>query len=265
MDGVNEIIPNLDTMINGKQYTAGSWKVYFRQEGDLVYCLHQDSIQEEIVMDFNVAIGDTLYNLYSRDGWWNKYHARVIVVDSVLLGDGSFHTYIELEGFQMFDGYQWESHTWEIKWNEKGLCNCGGTYNVLGGLTTNTPLDYQILDGPYYVNPVYCTTDTLVPNECYDFGHTCSNCSPILSEVNENENSIINLYPNPASTQIYLESSLLGVQQLSIFSMTGKLIESVSFRGQYTLDVEHYTEGFYVYVCRDEFGNQTTGKIVVDR
>lgn len=220
------ILPNQDTMIMGNNYMKvynsafGTQPFAIRQDGNQLKGIVQGFSNEFLIMDFDAEVGDTVYNLYS-EGFY--YHAKVVVKDSVLINGGSYHNFMNLEGFKIFYGGSWEDYTWPITWNERALCG----WNIyeddgqrLGGPLFNIPSFYYSIS-ILYAYPSFCTTDVRYTNP---IGISCENCIPQTNSINEIEPVNFDLFPNPANEKLNLSFTTFDKREISIFNSFGQII-----------------------------------------
>lgn len=265
------INPFDDTLINGEIYTeinnGYDPEFFVRQIGNEVWGISPDSTQEHLIMSFDVSIGDTLYDLYSQRGRaGNFYHAVVENIDSINLGGGIYHHFVELTAFALnYDNSGYSVANWQITWNEKGICTCDENDQHVGGLLVNIPVDYMMPEGPNYWSPNYCTTDTLVPIGCNNYGNSCENCNPSFSVIHDKQKSYIEIYPNPSNGEILI--SLVPNRNdldLIITDITGKEMyktKAVSGRAQYLFNSA--ASGIYFITLRDEFEVLDTKRVII--
>jgi len=78
-------------------------------------------------------------------------------------------------------------------------------------------------------------------------------------------NSSVSVYPNPANTEVNFVSANQVVTTVTVFDVTGKVIDVVTLKsGKTKLDVSNYNQGFYIYRYTDTSGNAfSTGKFTV--
>lgn len=221
--------------------------VGFRQEQNKLIGLKQG--QEHLIMDFGASIGDTLHGLYSND---YVYDARVDAFDSIMLLDGSYHHYMTLTGFKLgqlngsdtnwVDQNQFIS--WEIVWNEQGLCGFNSVGDEsLGGYTFNVPLMYSGGISASYVNPKWCTPDARYAQLSH---YPCTSCY-INLDTDELSLNNIKLYPNPAQNEVTFEFTSDEKRTVSIFNLQGSLLKSKIISSQkYTLEIDSFLKGVYI-------------------
>ncbi|MGE3825041.1 MAG: T9SS type A sorting domain-containing protein, partial [Bacteroidia bacterium] len=70
----------------------------------------------------------------------------------------------------------------------------------------------------------------------------------------EEENDEIRLYPNPANTQLTIQTNINGKSDYFIYDLTGSLLQSGSFIQAKTIDVKGFAEGVYVIQLQTEQG-----------
>lgn len=241
---------NNDTLIFGNTYTHvintglgfGSQAFAFRQDGNKLYGVVQDSTNEYLIMDFDAEVDDTIYNLYS-EGF--LYDAKVLVKDSLLVNGGIYHHFIQLEGIRVNEQGNWFDHNWELTWNERALCgfnNTGWGGQNLGGLIYNIPYNLYVISVAYTA-PEYCTTDMLYntpPNV------SCVNCIPQTNALQELYGSKLIINPNPATD--YLELGLGESDSYAIVIFDAKGVEQYANSNQigtHTIDISHLKKGIY--------------------
>lgn len=260
------IHPDNDTLLLGNTYTHLNnvntdflgQAFAFRQVGNKLYGVVQDSINEYLIMDFDAEVDDTIHNLYSA-GFF--YDAKVLVKDSLLVNGGVYHHFIQLEGIRVNEQGTWFNYNWEFTWNERALCGFNNTSwggEDLGGLIYNIPHTLYVISIPYAA-PEYCTTDLLYntpPNV------SCVNCVPQTNSLQELNSSELSIVPNPTTDLIELEISESGYHKVEIFDMKGISQYSKSIpSGFHKIDVSQLNNGIY-YVSIISNGVMTTGLFI---
>ncbi len=245
-----EVGTSEDTLIQGEMYRK-VWNEnledlgYFRQVGKKVYGLIPDSsMSEEVVVDFDLEIGDTITNILSINTLilpYTKLNALVSDKDSILLSNGTYHHFMMLEGYQFYNDTGWVDWSWDIRWDEKGVC----TWDA-GTLINTFPWFFETHpdQSDCYLNIYPCTTDTLLSFFQGGDGHSCENCTPILSNIVENNDQQVSLFPNPASDKFLVNSSSNEVLQIRVYTLSGEMIQSSFFKNSQEMNVEHYPSGF---------------------
>ena len=71
-------------------------------------------------------------------------------------------------------------------------------------------------------------------------------CSPV--NLHEIINGEINVFPNPSSSTIHIQSDLIGIDFVSIFNMLGKQIDHIEVYNKTSLDIDisKYEKGNYI-------------------
>jgi len=78
----------------------------------------------------------------------------------------------------------------------------------------------------------------------------------------------MNLYPNPSTGQIQLDYELPGLFEsgtLDLCDINGKVIRSVQIeehKNSLTLNLSDFPSGKYLFILRDQGGNQVSEKLV---
>jgi hypothetical protein len=85
-----------------------------------------------------------------------------------------------------------------------------------------------------------------------------------ISKLTELQNSV-NVFPNPANTEVNFATGNQSLISVSVFDITGKTIDVITLKnGKSKLDVSHFNQGFYFYRVTDEDGNSlNAGKFTV--
>ena len=82
-----------------------------------------------------------------------------------------------------------------------------------------------------------------------------------LVGVNENETTMVGLYPNPAHEQVSF--MLDDNAEVTIFDMTGRKVSTMAFEaGQVQLNVNELVNGVYFVNVRSANGNTAISKFV---
>lgn len=253
------IFPSLDTIVSGNEYVrvgAEYKKAYgIRQVGNKLFGVVADSLNEMLLMDFDANVGDTIENLYS-EGYY--YKARVLDKDSVLVNNGVYHHYMDLQGIQLLMDGVWTDYNWQFQWNERGLCASylgSAPYAELGGVHYNVPVNDFVIS-IIYAYPGFCTTDPIYVNHPE---LSCQNCNLIKSEIKENSWLESSISPNPALDEIFVSFNQ-STNEPFIYSIENTLGESVAtgtilMEGE-TIDVSALKPGVYLVRCSNLSGEK---------
>lgn len=99
---------------------------------------------------------------------------------------------------------------------------------------------------------------------CYVW-NTCDACGPISStEDAAGLETGVAIYPNPTNGATNIEFGAEGVYQLTLYDISGKIIENTTVRGnRYVLDVNSISEGVYLLNITNEQDEAITRKLSV--
>lgn len=188
-------------------------------------------IEEQLIYDFSVNVGDTIYFNYES----------VMVVDSI-----AYHEIAGIERKHIYFSYVYFSFIEEL-WIEGIGSNYGilssGSGSYVGGWTWFLCMSEngQLI----YMNPNY------------------SSCYLISTGIQENDNSIIQVYPNPVQDKIkinYSENTI--IESMSIIDLKGQKI--IEFEINKTeLDLSGISKGLYFLKVTYEKG-EIIRKIIVE-
>ncbi|AZQ64763.1 T9SS type A sorting domain-containing protein [Flammeovirga pectinis] len=85
-----------------------------------------------------------------------------------------------------------------------------------------------------------------------------------VAAISETEDTFtVSVYPNPATDQVTISTQSVGVSTVQIYNLMGQMELSKSFTSQTNVGVNVLTAGLYVVVISDEFGNNTSTKLLV--
>jgi hypothetical protein len=261
-----------DTIISGNQYHSVKNQTfqdyaYVRQFGDELYGLIPDStMSEQLMMKFDVNVGDTINNILTISSvpFPHPYSTQIQInafvtnKDSVELSNGNYYHWITLQGYEWNNQGVWESSNWNFNWMEKGLCN------QYGSILNTFPDLFEEPNLNAYLNAQFCTSDLLVPNLLFPY-HSCNNCVPIISSVEENKIVAYEIYPNPSTGQVTFEFDTYEPQrEILITDLLGKQLDRFSATDtsmQYTF--QNLGTGIYMVHLMDKGIIIQTQKIVI--
>lgn len=255
-----------DTLISGITYNKiydqwgmiGPWnQIGYREVNNKLYIIYQDDPTEYLAMDFNASVGDTIYNLNSEGIFYNT---RVVNKDSIAV-NADFHHFMILEGILYYNSSsdEWIEDHWEIKWEERGLCN------YYGGVLFNVPFGYYNISATYY-NPIPCTTD---PRYDISPNVSCENCIPQREDASilEYDEQSFSIHPNPLESSNNLTITLkeIGGMDHSIVlkDQTGKIIYRSKLKNNKLQIPFQLKQGIYFISVGDDYNRITTQKLIV--
>lgn len=269
------IIKNKDTLVNNNSFhqlffslldttfgidTSLKYCGAYREETKKIYFLPKDSLNEFILYDFTLNLGDTfkyIYKLsYPNYSWSQNQPDSLIVssVDSILLENGSYRRQL---GFTSW--WQNEPHNVvdDIRWiegigNNKGLLfpiadqPTNGSDNFLGCVTQNSQ---EI----YFSPSVYF-------NNCY--------LSIIVDDNNYMTLPEINIFPNPISgTGIiqFMNNEDDLYQELVISDVLGRDIKTfcVKEKNEIQISSDDFKEGLYFVKLITKKGEYFINRLII--
>jgi hypothetical protein len=223
-----------DTVWNGKTYknlytcdadpSVSNWDIgsdyLYREEAGKVFKVNFWSEQEELVYDFNLNIGDSVY----VDSIYANAYAYVTLVDSIII-DGAYHKQIHFDSPQDI-------------WVE-GLGSLHSPFNPIQ-YSFLIPGGFELLcvtnqNGTIYMNPSY--------HKCY-IDTTYITSQPELFQ----SSSEIKVSNNPMKTfsLIKIQGSVDGFEKYSLFNSCGMMIKSGTIKDNtFTIQRENLSSGIY--------------------
>jgi len=213
-----QLVLGNDTTINGLEYKSVNDFRYpgLREDSGIVYIYILDISAEKILYNFNLEVGDTMYE--------NIYH---------YLGGMPFITITEIDSMNSPQGKRRRYHT------SAGMAFYEGIGAELG----------------LYFDPVYFPSlsggSSLRCFEQYGLSQLYSSnatigCGSLDMSVNENGITPPNIYPNPVHHQLYIETDKNAPQNIRLLSIDGKLIQSYLLADKLSIDVNALTPGMYI-------------------
>ncbi len=239
-----------DTVVNGISYQAisGDGILYLLRKDSLsrIYQYNTDTT-EYLLYDFGKQTDDTIHQL-SHD-WISGYMAIVDSVDSVYLGRWRKRMYV---------GVGWEG----------GFISAYDVWiDGIGSISSHMlhPSSEQlVVDGPEWSLLCFFENASLLYHD--DFYDTCTYNSPL--SVNEVENNFwLNLSPNPATTQIALQSEkgFPSSTNFQLFDVTGQLVLQQSLTDKTNLiPVAPLSKGMYLYRIISPGHSSASGKLTIE-
>jgi len=151
--------------------------------------------------------------------------------------------------------------------------SCGSAANNALCLTNVTPpqgqpiqKSYKDFNNDWPVNSWEITEAGIYTNAAYVrlLSRFCSvGCitSTNLNDAARNKNALLQLYPNPADTKLYIACNVNTVTTCSIYSVTGQLLESrdySSVANKLEINIAHLAPGIYFAELNNANGRQVT-------
>ena len=228
-----------DTLINIHTYKKiymGEYHGGLREENKIVYYLPADSLNEQLLYNFNLNVGDSLFNSYTEYGILNEIDTlSVFGIDSVLCEDGNYHKQFRI-------GYP-------------GTMGNGGEYIIEGigsihGLLT--PMYVGSVSGGPRLNCTYGDNGMV-----YQLSGAFCYTEAAENTVEKN----VHLYPNPASTYFAI-NSIKPITSIRIYSLIGVLVKSEMYTN--IIDINDLLNGLYCIEIQTT-ESITTQKLLVSK
>ncbi|HQW97059.1 MAG TPA: T9SS type A sorting domain-containing protein [Saprospiraceae bacterium] len=206
--------------------------IYYREEDRKFYILPEDSINEILLYDFNLNLGDT----FRISEWgWNQSESATLTVHQV-------DSYTTLDGIERKQIY---------------LSDQGAQYNVrwLEGIGTPDwifvyPNYRGILSGGF---PLTCFS---VEGEIIE--GDVGGCQSLIKVDNIKPKKTVILFPNPTYGKLSV-SGITNYKSMKIYNSWGQEF-SYKMNGQ-DIDITNFKAGVYLAIVTDQHNNQYFGKI----
>jgi hypothetical protein len=231
------ILTSSDTVINSITYrkvlTDSVYSGAMRQDITLrtVYYVPADSLNEQLLYDFNLQVGDTFPP--SLTGCYP--YVFVSGIDSTnLFGNGyrkSFNQGGSAQGPPLIEGV-------------------GSSAGILA------PSCLQI--GMFYQLDCFSVNDTLL----YWTGAPWAACVLPGSVEEIIPHAGVTLFPNPVNDHFTLSNNDKQAAELVLFDMTGRIIFNKEFVRNIKVDTKSYADGVYFYQVKNKSGQISAGKFV---
>jgi len=255
--GTFEIICHGDTIINSKNYKILHYddpddinptRLFFLREDSLekrVWVLPQDSVNEKILYDFSLDIGDSIYldfhpanEFYFPSGW---YYVESITNYNLISST-----------VNKFTLYQKSNPVYKVYWLE----GVGNTYSPIYTLEQKIEPNYP------EVLCMFQDSEDIYRHPTWD---TCSyfNTSANFDLTKE---KMVDIYPNPNSGKFVLKIELQRKTefQIQLTSNTGQIIYSESVVASFykkEIDFSGYAKGVYALKVVSD-GGVVTKKVI---
>lgn len=258
------ILANKDTTIGAKTYhqlfyshsdtvynenSPAAYNGGIRESNRQVFYLPKDSVNEYLLYDFSLQIGDKIkydYSVFSyKYGLGPTDSLLVSSIDSLLLIDGLYHKriYLSYGIYPLF----WASWIEGVGNNMGLLCPVAmmptsGVENVLGCLKQN----YEIV---FHDN---------------SFG----TCYPVNQSVLEfSKQKEITISPNPVQDycKIKWDDNIVQFDRILISDVYGRIVfsEKIDQNNEIIIDCRKFGQGMYLVNIVDRFGSQLTSKLLI--
>lgn len=290
-----------DTLLNGTNYSKwltsvtekeGASKLITKCIGGIrndvatkkVYAYLLDSSKEELLYDFDLHVGDTLFknkhygfyrSLFSGQYYWlNIDTVLVSHVDSILMPhDGLYHKRFNFEAKLE---YPKGSKEFSLISSDSVSVLKDGTEIKINPLVEGVGVNFDVvtLFSPFegvYDTHIICRSINGKTIEKFDNTGgapyiSSIYCDPITVGINEEqENAPITLYPNPSSGKFKLIVNNFQHNFFEINNILGvKILGSAIVAGETEIDLSMHPAGIYFIRIYDKNGQSMTKRIIVD-
>lgn len=211
-------------------------------ENKLVYFVARDSLNEMLLYDFNLEVGDTIKGYLVESSPWGEANISIIYnIDSILVGNDyrkRWH-YAPNEIDPFMDGYIIEG--------------IGSENDLLGGLQA-------IHDMNGLLNCFSVDNQTLYPN------NSAGPCDLVTSDntIDYKKKVVIYCSPNPASNSIqFITDEEVGIYSYKIYDGLGREVRNSVFIPNQTIDISNIKSGIYFVLFLNEDADLlTTSKFI---
>ncbi|MBK9282803.1 MAG: T9SS type A sorting domain-containing protein [Sphingobacteriaceae bacterium] len=125
---------------------------------------------------------------------------------------------------------------------------------------------YSLSDSKYPIVTINTSTLSGLGTSVQKYAYVQKNYNTVGIKDNSVQNINLNVFPNPASTQVNFSTPSDLAKQVDIFDLTGKKVESILLQnGKAQLNVSDYNNGLYLFKLTDG-GNRSlkSGRITVN-
>ena len=193
-----------------------------------VYYIDPGKDTERVIYDFSLSVGDTIPEL--PEDFYNPNNT-IKSIDSIEIG-GRYHKRFKI------DNNCWDVYTLYI------IEGIGSTYGLLSSTLCPFESMYELIC--FSINE-----ETIYPYAGYD-------CKPAIYNAIEDYNkSMINLYPNPTTGELRIESGELRINSVEIFDVFGRKQKTIlhsPFSILHSIDISHLSNGIYFLKIHTESG-----------
>jgi len=212
--------------LSGGSAIGGVYGNCLREENKIIYYYHPDSAAEYVLYDFNLQVGDTLFNPY--DCCWFPQHDTIIIaqIDSQLFADNQYHK------------------IWFAD-------NCIEWIEGIGSNLLLSPYGECSLSAGYWLD---CFTG--------DSGLVYGDASCLVGINEMGENLSASIYPNPFTTQLNITLANNESSHIILYDILSRKLLQQSFINSVSLNTSQLSKGIYFYEMRNKNGVLRNGKVV---
>lgn len=237
----NFCVNNEDTLINSTTYTKlkfcdDSYRGALRDTSGQIFFISKDSLNEMLLYDFTVNVGDTLLNIYSDWVWYDTLY--VSNVESISIGGVSHKTiYLEDKNHNLLPDY----------WIEGIGCSAG---------LLAAPSENNNLSGVFSRLHCFSANDSVF-NYNYSYQGSGSCHLDYLSENNFFDEQFY-IFPNPVNDVLYIQlPNPTEPFEVSIYDAFGEKVHTVKGipdMATFSVSVVGWKQGIYFITVKNSLG-----------
>lgn len=197
-----------------------------------VFYYSNSSGLSNLLYDFSVSIGDTINSI------GNPITLDTVIVDSIkfISSNSISRKHIYLHSIQTTNP---QSKIW--------IEGIGSYYDLFYPSITLPDPTYNLICYQYKSNTLY--PDTL---------NGANTCNSFLTSVNNYENNLISIFPNPTRNTIFIKPNITTqITNYKLYNTIGSIIKNEQLKN-YTINIQDQPTGIYYLQLQTETGNQTT-------
>lgn len=255
-------------VVQGKTASVFSrWdqEIYLLEENNMIYVFEKDTFQ--LLMDFNLTVGDTLYHRYTNNGFninsiFNFQCQCISITDKEIVSVIKEDTIIEVDGLSLkqlkFTSYLWDDTILTKVMSQSFTERLGGAY---WNDESNSGWDFVmgIMGGPPGVCLLgSCCNDVLLCYQdadiTYDFSEDSMNCEYTSLPPAPDQNVHIYLHTSADGNILNIENNSVRhvIKQVNILDMNGREIYSFNNKTA-AIDISALPQG--IYLCQINLDN----------
>lgn len=245
----HEYVLAVEIQENGDIVVAGhSW---LANQPDLIYEAYITRITSDGQVDTNFGTnGYTKFAPYARAS--HSCYGLTIAQDGQIFG--TFYAYVYNTGESAAYVFNLDTNGQpKADFADNGLYRFEFTEPEIQASEAAMQSDGKLLIGGYLY-------DGNIASEVFV---TRFNTDVVTESVSEMSNDTYKVYPNPATSMIFVESDVDADANLSIIDVTGRVVREMIFNNNAIVNIEDLNSGVYFIKIQDD-NNQTIQKIVVE-
>ncbi|KAA3623880.1 MAG: T9SS C-terminal target domain-containing protein [Bacteroidetes bacterium] len=223
-----------DTLINGEHYSfishyihdcegSGNYDYDFlRSEGDKVYFLKRNSLNEVLLYDFNLEAGD-FFPVAGLCGYQDTDSIEVKYTDSLLIGE----SYRKI----------WALGNQEIAYWIEGIGQDNGFGTMIGPYYAEYPLDgiqYNILCYKEHGEELISRTASYTNWSGVEFTFSCNGIIQATEDLSKQ--NLVKVFPNPFTAILNVQyENFRDIESIELYDVSGRLVETLPLSESFDL------------------------------